>query len=51
MSNKTEKDRITNNDNRDNLGVVTIEDKMSENKLRLFGHVHRRIEQAMVKEK
>lgn len=51
MSDKTGKDRIRNQNNRDNLGVVTLEDKMKENNLRQFSHVYKRLEQVLIRRK
>ena len=42
MSGYTIKDRICNDHIRKRIGVATISDKMVENRLRWFGHIHRR---------
>jgi hypothetical protein len=38
----TRLDRVRNDDIRDRLGVVLIEEKLTQHQLRWFGHVHRR---------
>lgn len=47
-SGTTRNDSIRNGDTRDNQGIVPIEDKMRVNRLRWFGHVYRRLEQAVL---
>lgn len=42
-------DNIRNADIRRKVGVVDIEDKIMENRLRWFGHVSRRLEFARVR--
>ena len=49
MSGKTRSDRIRNEEIRNKLGVCAIEDKMRECRLRWFGHVQRRPEDAPVR--
>jgi hypothetical protein len=38
----TRLDRVGNDDIRDRLGVAQIEEKLIQQRLRRFGHVHRR---------
>jgi hypothetical protein len=49
MSGITREDRILNEYVRGSIGVVLIEDKMRENRLRLFGHVMRQEETKAVR--
>ncbi len=49
MCGKTRKDRIRNDYIRNKTGVASIEDKLREGRLRWFGHIHRRPENAPVK--
>ena len=49
MSGEIRKDRIRNEEIRNKLGVCAIEDKMRECRLRWFGHVQRRPEDAPVR--
>ena len=46
---KTKMDKVRNEDIRNLVGVVSIEDKMREYRLRWFGHVGRRPIDALVK--
>ena len=49
MSEKTRSDRIRNEEIHNKLGICAIEDKMRECRLRWFGHVQRRPEDAPVR--
>ncbi|KAL7248052.1 hypothetical protein ACSBR2_002871 [Camellia fascicularis] len=49
MCGKTRQDRIRNGCIRKWVGVVPIEDKLRENRLRWFGHIQRRPTEAVVK--
>ena len=49
MCGKTRRDRIRNEIVREMVGVVPIKDKLRENRLRWFGHVYHRPEDAVVK--
>ncbi len=50
MCGKTRRDRIRNETIREVLGVAPIEEeKLRENRLRWFGHVYRRLADAVVK--
>ncbi|KAI8572176.1 hypothetical protein RHMOL_Rhmol01G0177900 [Rhododendron molle] len=49
MCGKTRRDRIRNEIVREMVGVAPIEEKLSENRLRWFGHVYHRPEDAAVK--
>ena len=42
MCGNTRRDKLRNEDIRPKIGVASIEEKMRENRLRWFGHVHRR---------
>ena len=42
MCDKTRMDKVRNEDTRSLVGVAPIEEKMRENRLRLFGHIRRR---------
>ena len=42
MCGKTRMDKVRNEDIRSLVGIASIEDKMREYRLRLFGHVGRR---------
>jgi hypothetical protein len=44
----TRLDQVRNNDIHDRLGVVPIEEKLIQHRLRWFGHVHRRLPEAPV---
>jgi hypothetical protein len=44
----TRLDRVRNDDIRDRLRVVPIEEKLIQHRLRWFGHVHRRLPEAPV---
>jgi hypothetical protein len=44
----TRLDRVRNDDIRDRLGVASIEEKLIQQRLRWFGHVHRRPPKALV---
>jgi len=48
MSGKTRRDRIRNDTIRERVGVAPAVEKMVENKLRWFGHVERRLVDAIV---
>jgi hypothetical protein len=45
----TRKDRIRNDDIRDKLGVVPIQEKLVQHRLRWFGHIQRRPPEASVR--
>ena len=49
MCGKTRRDKIRNETIREWVGVAPIEGKLRENRLRWFGHVYRRPEDAVVK--
>ena len=49
MSGKTRKDRVRNEYIREWVGVVPIEDKLKENRLRWFDHIQWRRTKAIVK--
>ncbi|KAI8543109.1 hypothetical protein RHMOL_Rhmol08G0192900 [Rhododendron molle] len=49
MCGKTRRDRIKNETFREMVGVAPIEEKLWENRLRWFGHVYRRLGDAVVK--
>ena len=49
MCDQTMMNRIKNQKFREKLGVPPISAKMRENKLRLFGHVHRKPFDALVR--
>ena len=49
MCGKTRQDRIRNETVREMVGVVPIEEKLRENRLRWFGHVYRRPADAVVR--
>ena len=42
LCDNTQRDRVRNEDIFTKIGVVSIEEKMRENRLRWFGHVRRR---------
>jgi len=42
MRGNTRRGKVRNEDIRTKIGVASIEEKMRENRLRLFGHVRRR---------
>ena len=45
MCGNTKRDKVRNEDIRIKIGVVSIEEKMREDRLRWFGHVRRRVYQ------
>ena len=49
MCGKTRKDKIKNANIHDLVGVVPIEDKLRENRLRWFGHICRKPTDVVVK--
>ncbi|KAI8559570.1 hypothetical protein RHMOL_Rhmol04G0184900 [Rhododendron molle] len=49
MCGKTRQDRIRNETIREMVGVAPIKEKLRENKLRWFGHVYRRLGDAVVR--
>ena len=49
MCDYTRKDRIRNEVIREKIGVAPIEEKMTENWLRWFGHVQRRPQEAPIR--
>ena len=49
MCGHTRKDRIWNDVILEKIGVAPIEEKMTENHLRWFGHVQRRPQEALVR--
>ena len=49
MCGNTRRDKVRNEDIRTKIGVASIEEKMRENRLRWFGHVHRRPTDAPVR--
>ena len=49
MRDKSRKYRVKNEYIREWVGVVLIEDKLRENRLRWFGHIQRRPTEAIVK--
>jgi hypothetical protein len=45
----TRRDQIRNDDIRDKLGIVPIQEKLVQHHLRWFGHIQRRFPEALVR--
>ena len=50
MCGNTRRDEVRNNDICTKIGVAPIEEKVKENRLRWFGHVRRRLTDALVQQ-